>query len=113
MKQKFELGQKVWAFKQIGKDLKKAFGIVQTAELDESGFIFYKIAVLQKNADGTVKVGNITANHASVASTEKEIDKMIEIYHKFQEEQKAQFEKTFGGSEFEPNYIEIELTKGV
>lgn len=111
MKQKFELGQKVWAFKQVAKELKKAFGIIQTAELDASGFIFYKVAVLQKTPEG-VKVGNITVNHASVATTEKEIDEMMATYHKFQEEQKELFNKTFGGNEFEPNYIETELTKG-
>lgn len=111
MKQKFELGQKVWAFKQQGKELKKAFGIIQTAELDQSGFIFYKVAVLQQTPEG-VKVGNITVNHASVAKTEEEIDKMMETYHEFQAQQKELFEKTFGGNEFEPNYIETELTQG-
>ena len=112
MKQKFELGQKVWAFKQQGDTLKKAFGIVQSAEIDNSGFIFYKIALLVKTKDG-IQVSSINANHASIASSEVEIDKMIETYHAFQEEQKKQFEKTFGGSEFAKNYIEQALTEGV
>ena len=60
-----------------------------------------------------VSVGAITANHASIATTEEEIDKMIETYHKFQTEQKKAFEETFGGNEFEPNFIETTLTQGV
>lgn len=111
MKQKFELGQKVWAFKQQGKELKKVFGIVESAQIDASGFVFYKISTLVQTKDG-INVGSITANHASIALTESDIDTMIETYHKFQEEQKIAFEKTFGGNEFEPNYIETELTKG-
>lgn len=112
MKQKFELGQKVWAFKQQGKELKKVFGIVESAQIDASGFVFYKISTLVQTKEG-ISVGSITANHASIATTESEINKMIETYHKFQEEQKELFNKTFGGNEFEPNYIETELTKGV
>lgn len=112
MKQKFELGQKVWAFKQQGKELKKVFGIVESAQIDASGFVFYKISTLVQTKEG-ISVGSITANHASIATTESEINEMIETYHKFQEEQKAQFNKIFGGNEFEPNYIETELTKGV
>ena len=42
MKQKFNLGDTVWAFKQQGKELKKAYGVVQSAEIDASGFVFYK-----------------------------------------------------------------------
>lgn len=112
MKQKFELGQTVWVFKQFGKDLKKTCGIVQTAELDASGFIFYKVAVLQQTKEG-IGITNITANHASIANTEEEIDKMITIYHDFQEKQKQEFENTFGANEFEPDFIEKTLTKGV
>lgn len=112
MKQTFELGQKVWGFKQQGKDLKKVFGVVQSAKIDASGFIFYEIATLVQTKEG-VSVGAITANHASIATTEEEIDKMIETYHKFQTEQKKAFEETFGGNEFEPNFIETTLTQGV
>lgn len=109
--QEFELGQKVWAFKQIAKELKKVCGFVQSIELDASGFIFYKVAVLQKTKEG-VNVTTISANHASIANTEEEIDAMMAKYHKFQEEQKELFNKTFGANEFEPNYIETALTKG-
>lgn len=108
--QKYELGQTVWAFKQQGKKLVKSCGIIQTAELDESGFIFYKIAILAQTPDG-VQVKQITANHASIASSESEIDEKMETYHKFQEEQKKVFEKTFGASEFEPDYIAKTLAK--
>jgi hypothetical protein len=109
--QKFELGQKVWAFKQQGDTLKKAFGIIQSAEIDDSGFIFYKVSLLVQTKDG-IQVTSITANHASIALSEEEIDKMIQTYHEFQEEQKKQFETIFGGSEFPRDYIEKELTKG-
>lgn len=112
MKQTFELGQKVWAFKQQGKELKKVFGVVESAQIDASGFIFYDIATLVQTKEG-ISVCKITANHASIALTEEEINNMIEIYHKFQEEQKKAFEATFGGNEFEPNYVETLLTKGV
>lgn len=112
MKQKFELGTKVWAFKQQGKELKKVFGVVQSAEIDASGFVFYKISTLVKTKEG-VSVGSITANHASIALTEEEINAMIDTYHKFQAEQKKAFEATFGGNEFEPDFIEKTLTQGV
>lgn len=112
MKQKFELGQKVWGFKQQGKELKKAFGIIESVEIDASGFVFYKIATLVKTKEG-VSVGSIMVNHASIATSEEEIDKMIATYHAFQEEQKKLFESTFGGNEFEPDFIAKALTQGV
>lgn len=112
MKQKFNLGDAVWAFKQQGKDLKKAYGVVQSAEIDESGFVFYKVSTLVKTKDG-ISVGSITVNHASIAYTEEEIDKMISTYHTFQENQKKVFEETFGGNEFEPGFIEKTLKQGI
>ena len=112
MKQKFNLGDAVWAFKQQGKELKKVYGVVQSAEIDASGFIFYKISTLVKTKEG-ISVGSITANHASIALTEEEINKMIETYHTFQEAQKKAFEETFGGNEFEPDFIEKILKQGV
>lgn len=111
MKQQFELGQKVWAFKQQGKEMKKVFGVVQSAEIDASGFVFYKIATLVKTKEG-ISVGNITANHASIATSEEQIDKMIETYKQFQAEQKKAFEDTFGGNEFEPDFIATTLSQG-
>lgn len=112
MKQKFNLGDKVWAFKQQGKELKKAYGVVQSAEIDDSGFVFYKVSTLVKTKEG-ISIGSITVNHASIAYTEEEINKMIDTYHTFQENQKKVFEKTFGGNEFEPGFIEKILKEGV
>ena len=87
MKQKFELGQKVWAFKQQGKELKKVLGIVECVKIDASGFIFYEISTLVQTKEG-ISVGSITA------------------------EQKKKFEDIFGGSEFEPDYVTKQLTEG-
>lgn len=112
MKQKFNLGDAVWAFKQQGKELKKVYGVVQSAEIDASGFVFYKISTLVQTKEG-ISIGSITANHASIAYTEEEINKMIDTYHAFQEAQKQAFEETFGGNEFEPDFIEKILKQGV
>lgn len=111
MKQKFNLGDTVWAFKQQGKELKKAYGVVQSVEIDDSGFIFYKVATLVKTKEG-ISVSSIMVNHASIAHTEEEINKMIDTYHTFQENQKKIFEETFGGNEFEPDFIATQLTQG-
>lgn len=100
MKQKFNLGDKVWAFKQQGRELVKWAGIIQSAEIDASGFIFYKVAV--KEAD---KVNFIMANHASIALTEQEIDEKMAFYHEFQEQQRKLFEEKIGAPEFIPEYI--------
>ena len=112
MAQLYGLGQKVWAFKQAGskEKLQKKQGIVQSIELDDSGFLFYKIAVTVTTPEG-VKVSSIMANNASVALTEEDIDRKIESYHNFQEEQKKVFEERFGGPDFEQNYINEELAK--
>lgn len=113
MKQKYELGTKVWAFKQQGKDLVKSFGVIQSAEIDGSGFIFYNIAILTPAKDGSITVAKIMANHASIALTEPEIDVKIAEYHKFQEEQKKLFEEKIGAPEFAPDYIQEKLAEGV
>lgn len=107
MKQKFELGQKIWAFKQQGKDLVKWEGVIQSAEIDASGFIFYKVAVADEG-----KINFIMANHASMALTEEEIDEKMAFYHEFQEQQKKLFEEKIGAPEFMPEYIAHELDKG-
>lgn len=106
MKQKFELGQKVWAFKQQGKELVKMTGVIQSAEIDASGYVFYKVAVL--NGD---EVKQVMANHASVALSEQELDEKMELYQEFQAQQKALFEERIGKPEFFPNFIEKNLTK--
>lgn len=100
MKQKFNLGDTVWAFKQQGRELVKWAGVIQSAEIDASGFIFYKVAV--KEAD---KVNFIMANHASIALTEQEIDEKMAFYHEFQEQQRKLFEEKIGAPEFIPEYI--------
>lgn len=113
MKQKFQLGDAVWAYKQQSKEqLVKVHGIVQSVEIDPSGFIFYKVVTLQQTKEG-LKPVSIMANHASMALLEPEIDTMIETYKKFQEEQREKFNATFGANEFEPNFVDNELMKGV
>ena len=107
MKQKFELGTKVWAFKQQGKDLVKSFGVIQSAEIDASGFLFYKVAIVVGN-----EVKSIMANHASIALSETEIDKKMALYHDFQEQQRKLFEERIGYPEFTPGYIEKSLAEG-
>ena len=106
-KQQYELGTKVWAFKQQGKDLIKSFGVIQSAEIDGSGFVFYKVAIVSDN-----EVKTIMANHASIAMSEAEIDKKMALYHEFQEQQKALFEERIGAPEFTPGYVEQKLAEG-
>jgi len=112
MSQLYGLGQKVWAFKQAGsrEKLQKKYGIVQSIELDDSGFIFYKIAVTVKTPEG-IKVSSIMANNASVSLTEEDIEKKIKAYHDFQEEQKKVFEERFGAPDFGQNYINDTLVE--
>ena len=85
---------------QAGKSLVKWVGIIQCAEIDASGFVFYKVAV--KEAD---KINFIMANHASIALTEEEIDAKMAFYHEFQEQQRKLFEEKIGAPEFAPEYI--------
>ena len=106
-KQQYELGTKVWVFKQQGKDLVKSFGVIQSAEIDSSGFLFYKVAIVVGN-----EVKSIMANHASIAASEEEIDKKMALYHDFQEQQKALFEERIGAPEFTPGYVELKLAEG-
>lgn len=108
MLQKYELGTKVWCFKQQGQGIVKAFGIVQAVELDKSGYFFYKI-MTGKMVNGEFQTTLITANHASLAHTESELDEKIEKYTQFQNEQKKKFEDNFGVPEFTPDYVESTL----
>lgn len=100
MLQKYELGTKVWCFKQQGKDLVKMSGVIQSAEIDASGFVFYKVAILSGE-----EIKSVMANHASIAMSESELDTKISLYHEFQEQQKALFEERIGKPEFAPDYI--------
>lgn len=106
MLQQYELGQKIWAFKQQGRDLIKMAGVIQCAEIDQSGFIFYKVAILSGD-----EVKSVMANQASIALTEEDIDAKMALYHEFQEQQKALFEERIGKPEFAPDYIE-KILKG-
>lgn len=108
MKQQYNLGDKVFAFKQQGQGIVKAFGIVQAVELDKSGYIFYKI-MTGKMVNGEFQTTLITANHASLAHSEPELDIKIEKYTQFQNEQKKKFEDNFGVPEFTPDYVESTL----
>lgn len=112
-KQQYELGTKVWAFKQYGqkKELFKAFGVIRSAEIDPTGYVFYNISTLQQTKEG-IKQVDILANHASIAMSEAEIDKKMALYHEFQEQQKALFEDRIGAPEFTPGYVEQKLTEG-
>ena len=100
MLQKYELGTKVWCFKQQGKELIKMAGVIQCAEIDGSGFVFYKVAFISGD-----EVKSVMANHASIALSETELNKKMELYHEFQEQQKALFEERIGKPEFTPDYI--------
>lgn len=110
--QKFELGQIVWAFKQQGQAIVKACGIIQQAEIDKSGYVFYKVATGKLDEKGQLQTALLTANHASLAATEAEIDAKIAEYASFQDAQKKVFEEKFGVPEFEPDEIETRLKQG-
>lgn len=111
--QKYSLGQKVWAFKQQGQALVKAFGVIQQVELDKSGYIFYKVLTGKMDEKGQLQTALLTANHASLAETEAELDVKIAEYATFQEAQKKVFEEKFGKPEFAPDAVEALLAEGV
>lgn len=91
MKQKYELGEFVHAFR-AGKEIVKVKGYVRMAEINNGGYIQYEICT----PDAVIH-----ANHASMAHSESELDAKIAEYSKFQEEQKAIFENKFGAPEFD------------
>ena len=105
--QQYELGQKVWAFKQEGDDkFVKTSGVIKMAEINKSGYVQYQILsfvldpMTQKPKDYT-----ILANHASLAATEEEIDAKIKKYFDWAEKQKKEYEENFGTPEFDKNQL--------
>lgn len=108
-KQKFELGQKVWAFKQEGEGFVKAFGVVRMVEINKSGYIQYQIKCFTKTITGEEKEYTILANHASMACTESELEQKIKKYYEWSEAQKKDYEENFGAPEFDVNTLDEEI----
>ena len=91
---------------------------------DNGSDLSFALALLDNQNNGVLlngiysrEMSNIYAKpiyngESPYALSEEEIDKMIAVYHKFQEEQKKVFEETFGGNEFEPDFIATQLTQG-
>lgn len=105
MKQVYELGQKVWAFKQEGEGFVKTSGVIRMAEINKSGYVQYQIKCMAELPTGELKEYTILANHASMACTEEEIDIKIKKYHDWSEAQKVDYEKVFGVPEFDVKEI--------
>lgn len=111
MKQQYELGQKVWAFKQEGNGFLKACGIVHMAEINKSGYIQYQIKCHTQTITGEDKEFTIIANHASMAHSEPEVEQKIKKYYEWSEAQKKDYEKVFGAPEFDTKELEQERGK--
>ena len=100
-KQKYELGQKLFVFRTQKGEVSKAAGIIHLAEINSSGYIQYSVRVFK--ADGTPDTWLV--NHASMATTEEELQKKIDTYVKFNADQKAKYVELFGAPEFNPKEI--------
>lgn len=100
MKQIYELGQIVWAFKQQGEDYVKTSGIVRQAEINKSGYVQYQIESLVNG-----QTVHVLANHASMACSEEEINMKIKKYNDWSQAQKVEYEKIFGCPEFNTELI--------
>lgn len=111
MKQQFELGTLVWAFKHDGDKFLKATGVVKLAEINKSGYVQYQISTQATLPTGEVKEIPILANHASMALTESEIDAKIKQYHDWLEENKASYEKVFGAPEYDPKELDKKIAE--
>ena len=109
MKQIYELGQVVWAFKQQGDDFVKTSGVIRMAEINTSGYVQYQIKCMSILPNGDKKDYTILANHASLASTEAEIDEKIKKYNDWAEAQKKDYESNFGAPEFDLAVIDNEI----
>lgn len=109
MKQVYELGQKVWAFKQEGNGFAKACGIVRMVEINKSGYMQYQIKCFAKTITGEEKEYTILANHASMACSEPEVDQKIKKYYEWSEAQKKDYEENFGEPEFDVNALDEEI----
>lgn len=101
MKQKYELGQKVYVFRANKGELHAARGIVHVAEVDKSGYILYTIQV----EVGPDQKDTWRANHASIALSEEELKVKMDAYEKFNQEQKEKYNKIFGSPDFNPEDI--------
>lgn len=97
----YELGQKVWAFKQQGDGFVKTSGVIVLAEINTSGYIQYKIKCMTELPTGELKDYTILANHASLANTEAEIDAKIKKYNDWSDAQKKDYEEIFGAPEYD------------
>ncbi len=105
MYQIYELGNTVWCFKQQGDGFVKTSGIVRMAEINKSGYIQYEIDTTLETPEGFKKV-KILANHASMAFTEADIDKKIELYNDWEKAQKEDYEEHFGKPDFNMEELE-------
>lgn len=106
MKQIYQLGQLVWAFKQEGDNFVKTSGFVRMVEINKSGYTQYQIKCFADLPTGEVKEYTILANHASMACTETEIDAKIKKYYEWSEAQKKDYENIFGSPEFDIKELE-------
>lgn len=110
MKQQYNLGDKVFAFKQQGDGFVKACGVIVKAEINTGGYIQYEIKCQTKLPNGDLKDYTIYANHASMAGSETEIDAKIKKYKDWSDAQKIDYEQNFGVPEY--NWESLNSTIG-
>lgn len=108
MKQKFELGTKVYVFRTQKGKVSKGVGIIKIAEINTAGYIQYSVDVI------TIKDGKPTkdlwvVNHASMATTQTELDKKADTYAEFNKQQHDRYIELFGAPEFDIKEIEKQL----
>ena len=94
--QEHQLGQEVFVFRVQKGELVAAKGIVTVAEIDHSGYVLYTI----QTTLGEDKKEAWRANNASIALSEEELKQKMDMYQKFNEEQKAKYVELFGAPEF-------------
>lgn len=94
--QEYQLGQEVFVFRVQKGELVAAKGIVTMAEIDRSGYILYTIQTTLGEDGKEVW----RANNASIALSEEELKQKMDMYQKFNEEQKAKYVELFGAAEF-------------
>lgn len=111
MKQIYELGETVWAFKQEGDNFVKTSGIIRMAEINKSGYVQYQVKACSILPTGEAKEFTILANHASLARTEEEINAKIKKYYDWSEAQKKDYNETFGAAEYDVKEIEERAAK--
>lgn len=104
-KQKYNLGDKIWCFRQQGDGFVKTSGVVKMAEINSAGYIQYQIECVFLSPTGEETTKNLTTNHASMALSETEIDIKIKKYDDWAQASKKDFEANFGSPEFAPDYL--------